>query len=271
MSEADPSFKTNGVYELRGGIHRYIKTYPEGGYWAGKNYVFDKRRAQVPHSKADHEVLSQCAACKCKWDIYRGKFKCAHCGCPVLVCDQCRFSIEEGGSGAADAHALRCDLCRVGYIAPRKRPKVKRKAAVATASAAQKRQRCKLKAGTSGPDDAATLTTVIPRLYVAKLPFMVTFSDVRSALSDAVSCAPTQIKYAEWKLDRKTNLFYGTSFVKVADISLATQLIAAGAEGKGILVRGRRIKVAMAPLQKHETMDWPGEKAVQLSRPPLPM
>ena len=267
ISEADPSFNTNGVYELRGGIHRYLKSYPEGGHWVGKNYVFDKRRVQVPDRKAHNETLSRCAACECQWDTYRGKFKCASCGCPVLVCDQCRFGIEEGAPGAHDPLSLRCDLCRVGYTAPTKRPKLKRKRregdAVATASAAQKRQRCK-------PDDAATPTSMMSRLYVAKLPFMVTFSDVRSALSDAVGCKVAQIEYAEWKLDRKTKLFYGTSFVKVADMSLARQLIAAGGEGEGIRVRGRRIKIAMAPLQTHETMDWPGSKAVQLQRPPLP-
>lgn len=41
------SFKPAGVFELRGGIERYLKTYPEGGAWAGKNYVFDRRQVQV--------------------------------------------------------------------------------------------------------------------------------------------------------------------------------------------------------------------------------
>jgi len=41
------NFKPAGVFELRGGIERYLKTYPEGGAWAGKNYVFDRRQVQV--------------------------------------------------------------------------------------------------------------------------------------------------------------------------------------------------------------------------------
>ena len=32
---------------VRGGIERYLKTYPEGGYWRGKNYLFDRRLEQV--------------------------------------------------------------------------------------------------------------------------------------------------------------------------------------------------------------------------------
>lgn len=32
------------VYQLEGGIHRYLDAFPDdGGYWIGKNYTFDKR------------------------------------------------------------------------------------------------------------------------------------------------------------------------------------------------------------------------------------
>jgi predicted sulfurtransferase len=34
-----------GVFQLQGGIEKYLQTYPEGGYWEGKNFVFDKREA----------------------------------------------------------------------------------------------------------------------------------------------------------------------------------------------------------------------------------
>jgi len=37
-----------GVYQLQGGIDKYFKDFPEGGYWKGKNYVFDKRFAHAP-------------------------------------------------------------------------------------------------------------------------------------------------------------------------------------------------------------------------------
>jgi len=47
VAAATPGFKPKGIYELRGGIERYLKTFPEGGAWAGKNYVFDRRLVQV--------------------------------------------------------------------------------------------------------------------------------------------------------------------------------------------------------------------------------
>jgi predicted sulfurtransferase len=47
VTATDPSFKTLGVYECRGGIERYLKTFPSGGVWKGKNYVFDRRQVQV--------------------------------------------------------------------------------------------------------------------------------------------------------------------------------------------------------------------------------
>ena len=45
----DGGFETGDVVMVRGGIERYIKTFPEGGYWKGKNYLFDRRLEQVPN------------------------------------------------------------------------------------------------------------------------------------------------------------------------------------------------------------------------------
>jgi len=47
----DPTTKElgiQGVYQLQGGIDKYFKEFPQGGYWQGKNYVFDKRFAHAP-------------------------------------------------------------------------------------------------------------------------------------------------------------------------------------------------------------------------------
>ena len=39
------------VYQLEGGIHRYLEAFPEdGGHWIGKNYVFDKRFSHGTYS-----------------------------------------------------------------------------------------------------------------------------------------------------------------------------------------------------------------------------
>lgn len=42
MSAAIDDLNPKGVYHCRGGIERYVKTYQSGGYWTGKNYLFDK-------------------------------------------------------------------------------------------------------------------------------------------------------------------------------------------------------------------------------------
>ena len=112
------------VYQLQGGIEKYLQTYKDGGYWRGKNFVFDKREAfgvEAPegvggvlkapvkkdkdngkknkNKKAagvgkdeiedDSKVLGRCAWCNSQWDRYIGKRKCVTCEVPVLVCEKC--------------------------------------------------------------------------------------------------------------------------------------------------------------------------------------
>ena len=118
MTAVTPGFETKGVFELQGGIERYLKTHPEGGHWKGKNYVFDRRLVQVPEGKAggeaEAEVESTCASCDKVWGTYRGKYKCCGAGCavPVIVCDPC------AGSSTFAPKQLMCPLCKEGYVAP---------------------------------------------------------------------------------------------------------------------------------------------------------
>jgi UPF0176 protein len=35
------------VYQLQGGIHRYLEKYPDGGQFVGKNFVFDQRESSM--------------------------------------------------------------------------------------------------------------------------------------------------------------------------------------------------------------------------------
>ena len=107
-----------------------------------------------------------------------------------------------------------------------------------------------------------------PRLYCAKLPFMVSFEDIQAALSGAIGCKPRKIKYAEWKYDRKTRLFYGTAFVLVEKMKHARRIIEASANA-GITVKGKCIKVARAELKAGESRSWPSG-AEQDPRPKLP-
>ena len=98
ITDAEPEFKTKGVVMVWGGIERYLKTFPEGGYWKGKNYLFDKRMEQATANKTEealmNDVDSSCCLCRKSYSYYRGQHKCAKqlpsgltCAVPVIVCE----------------------------------------------------------------------------------------------------------------------------------------------------------------------------------------
>ena len=138
--------KVKGVFQLKGGIERYLKEFPDGGFWRGKNFVFDKREAisagnvngdggvirsgKKEGKKEEEEKMlewgAECAKCKKPWDRYIGKRKCYTCGVPVLVCNDCMSqsssSTKKKKKGAAaasttdaavveDLKSIRCPLC----------------------------------------------------------------------------------------------------------------------------------------------------------------
>jgi predicted sulfurtransferase len=109
--------QVKGIYQLQGGIERYLQAFPDGGHWRGKNFVFDKREAisaenptgdggVVRKSKDSATVIeTQCCLCEKPWDRYIGKKKCDMCGVPVLVCAACLSRKSTG------TEVLRCPLC----------------------------------------------------------------------------------------------------------------------------------------------------------------
>ena len=72
------------VYQLKGGIHRYLEQYPDGGKFRGSNFVFDGRVVQ----KTD-TVVGRCCRCDTAWDQLNGRRVCAVCKTLVLACDPC--------------------------------------------------------------------------------------------------------------------------------------------------------------------------------------
>ena len=93
------------VYQLEGGIHRYLEQYEEdGGYWKGKNYVFDKR---FSHGAKQAEVVSTCVHCDIPWDRYNSKQKCFKCRMEILLCNQCQRK-----KPALSKSELFCPLCK---------------------------------------------------------------------------------------------------------------------------------------------------------------
>ncbi|KNC86901.1 hypothetical protein SARC_00946 [Sphaeroforma arctica JP610] len=118
-----------GIFQLQGGIEKYLQEFPEGGHWQGKNYVFDKREAfgvgnlagvggVVEGGKKKKEkagkglsegVLGKCCVCACEWDRYIGKKKCYTCGVPVLMCSACCTLKPDKTPGKE--LTVRCPLC----------------------------------------------------------------------------------------------------------------------------------------------------------------
>lgn len=128
--------KVEGVYQLKGGIERYLKTFKDGGFWRGKNFVFDKREAvgiDNPHGdggvlrredrkkekkkrekQAENDgdkslLLARCCVCGEPWDRYVGKKKCLTCGVPVLMCEKC-MSLKADKTPGMELK-VRCNLC----------------------------------------------------------------------------------------------------------------------------------------------------------------
>ncbi len=93
------------VYQLEGGIHRYLDAYPEdGGHWIGKNYVFDRR---FSHGAKVCDVVSYCCYCNQPWERYQAHKKCYVCKVEVLLCKTC-----ERAKHAVPSNKLFCTLCK---------------------------------------------------------------------------------------------------------------------------------------------------------------
>lgn len=84
------------VYQLKGGIHKYLERFPEG-FYRGKLFVFDERYA----ISSNNDVISDCRYCGRPWDHY---ILCStqFCYQLVLSCPSCR----------EDGHTACCPTCQ---------------------------------------------------------------------------------------------------------------------------------------------------------------
>ncbi|KAG4918525.1 hypothetical protein JHK82_055964 [Glycine max] len=92
------------VFQLFGGIQRYLEQFPDGGFFKGKNFVFDHRFATVDETNpyfvpsnrrisvgsSDANVIGTCLICQCSFDDYSSRCRCAYCRMLVLVCGSCQ-------------------------------------------------------------------------------------------------------------------------------------------------------------------------------------
>ncbi|XP_052194083.1 rhodanese-like domain-containing protein 6 [Diospyros lotus] len=75
------------VFQLFGGIQRYLEQFPDGGFFTGKNFVFDHR---VSVGSSDTKVLGTCLFCNSQFDDYSSRSRCTFCRMLVLVCYSCQ-------------------------------------------------------------------------------------------------------------------------------------------------------------------------------------
>jgi predicted sulfurtransferase len=96
------------VYQLKGGIQRYVEQYPDG-FFRGKNYVFDGRGA----ISITHDVLTVCDVCATSCDDYTNCVN-AFCNKLFISCTSCREKL-------GNACSINCQqLVESGQVVVRK-------------------------------------------------------------------------------------------------------------------------------------------------------
>ncbi|KAG7253831.1 hypothetical protein CRUP_020087 [Coryphaenoides rupestris] len=89
------------VYQLKGGIHKYLESFPDG-FYRGKLFVFDERYA----ISSNADVISECRYCSAPWDQYQ---LCTTLFCCQLVlsCPACRVAGRTACCAACQSKDLR--------------------------------------------------------------------------------------------------------------------------------------------------------------------
>jgi predicted sulfurtransferase len=77
------------IYQLEGGIHRYLEQYPDG-HFRGKNYVFDARLAIA----SNNDVISTCLLCNTSCDEYDNCLN-ASCNKHFICCNACKITFKK--------------------------------------------------------------------------------------------------------------------------------------------------------------------------------
>ena len=299
MATVNPNLNPKGVYELRGGIERYVKTFPDGGHWKGKNYLFDRRMEQIPgqidDADADASINSKCCLCRKKWSVYRGQFKCSRslCGVPVIVCNVCK------DIAATQPHILTCELCKEGYLAPGDKPDLialKRRAeSLVNAnskdangrSEAGENDTSKRKSdgsgeslGKKGKFQDGEYVTFTDRLFVSRIPLTVTKTKLLNALTPVVRSKfsgvekkvdGVSMKAIEWLVNKDNGAFFGSCIVLMNSSEVANQIIeyARKVDG-GIKIDKKKLRVEFASAKKcQQDIPFPSSTAAQGEYPPV--
>lgn len=226
-----------GVYQLQGGIDKYLKTFPDGGHWVGKNYTFDKRREQEAESR--RAVISACLACGQPWDDYRQQRRCATCGVPVLVCASC--------ASLSQCEALQCKLCAEQGIVNKgqyRREEKRRNEEAGKEVLSLLEHGSSRASGSPGASHVRGAPAHCTRLFISHLN--------AQAVDEATMLeAFPGVTHIQWLKDKDTGRFYGSCFVEMRTPGEAANAV----KRNGTALLGKRVKVKYAPMDR--TDRWP--------------
>lgn len=112
--KAVPEVKRLGyqqVYQLEGGILRYLEEFPEG-HFAGECFVFDHRVAVDAHLQPT-KIYGLCPHCG---NPAKESLSCVKCGKSAVVCARCREREDLRSCSKNCAHHLRLHASRSGKV-----------------------------------------------------------------------------------------------------------------------------------------------------------
>lgn len=75
--------QAKNVYQIQGGIHRYVEQFPNG-FFRGKNYVFDDRITV----RINDDVLANCEQCNAPYDDFTNCYN-TLCNKQIIICPAC--------------------------------------------------------------------------------------------------------------------------------------------------------------------------------------
>ena len=90
------------VYQLEGGILKYLEEYPEGRF-KGECFVFD-RRVAVDSNLQPTNTYSSCPHCG---NPGKERIACSNCGCDTVVCHRCVSRADRNACSKNCAHHIR--------------------------------------------------------------------------------------------------------------------------------------------------------------------
>lgn len=258
-----------GVYQLQGGIDKYFKEFPNGGYWRGKNYTFDKRFSHEPveieeladtnetesetvtgvGNSAKSLPLSQCEACAKPWDKYRGKRRCPTCGVPSLICKECYQADQDGGRKLD--RTIRCDLCVEQRVRSKKEWKLQEQSQLDS----YERRLKELGSATHNRnnDDEGNSHDSNPngvtRLYLRNM--------CRKHMTEDVLCQfLPDVTHVVWRTNGQTGQFFGQGWVEMKDAAAAR---AAVSQSGKLVILGRPLYMEYQPADGKDV--WPPSKS----------